>query len=178
MKNKQIKILDEYRADELGLPILIKNVPVIEIDGHEVLDINYAKISEILFVALIIKPFPLTGLEIRFIRLFMGLTLERLALSLHVTHPTVLSWEKCGNEPTKMTDSTEAMLRIFAAKQGTQDNELIGVILNRFFIGPSKNDMDHKKRAAIIELNTLHKEEAPKIHFSDREDDLRFLQLA
>jgi DNA-binding transcriptional regulator YiaG len=132
---KPIKTIDTYRADELGLPILIKGVSVIEIDGHEVMDIDYAKISEVLFVALIIKPFPLTGAEVRFMRLFMGLTLESLATSLHVTHPTILSWEKCGNEMTKMTDSTEAILRMFAAKQGAKDNELIGVILNRFFGG-------------------------------------------
>jgi len=175
--HKPIKIIDEYRADELGLPVLIKGVPVIEIDGHEVLDIDYAKISEFLFAALIIKPFPLTGAEVRFMRLFMGLTLERLATSLHVTHPTILSWEKCGNELTKMTDSTEAMLRIFAAKQGAKDYELIGVILNKFFDGVSKT-VTPSKCATIIELDAFHKEEAPKVLFSIQEADLRLLEGA
>jgi DNA-binding transcriptional regulator YiaG len=177
MSNKQVKIIDEYRADELGLPVLIKRVPIIEIDGREVMDIDYTKISEVLFAALIIKPFPLTGAEVRFMRLFMGLTLENLANSLHVTHPTILSWEKCGNEPTKMTDSTEAILRIFAAKQGSKDNELIGVILNRFFGGPSKTNI-RSKSATIIELDPTHKGEIPKIHFSDQEKDLRLVREA
>lgn len=177
MRNRHIKIIDEYRADELGLPVLIRGVPIIEIDGYEVMDIDYEKISELLFAALIIKPFPLTGAEVRFMRLFMGLTLENLANSLHVTHPTILSWEKCGNEPTKMTDSTEAILRIFAAKQGAKDNELIGIILNRFFGGPSKADISPKS-ATIIELDATHKDEAPKIHFSDQENDLRLVQEA
>jgi DNA-binding transcriptional regulator YiaG len=175
--SRQIKIIDEYRADELGLPVLIRGVPIIEIDGHEVMDIDYAKISKVLFMALIIKPFPLTGAEIRFMRLFMGLTLENLANSLHVTHPTVLSWEKCGNEPTKMTDSTEAILRIFAAKQGAKDNELIGIILNRFFGGHSKTDFSSRS-ATIIELGATHKEETPKVYFSDQEDDLRLVNEA
>lgn len=117
------------------MPIIIKSVLIIEIDEHEVMDIDYVRISQVLFAALIIKPFPLSGAEVRFIRLFMGLTLESLANSLHVTHPTILSWEKCGNEPTKMTDSTEAILRIFAAQEGIKDNELIGIVLNRFFGG-------------------------------------------
>jgi DNA-binding transcriptional regulator YiaG len=177
MHKKLIKIIDEYRADELGLPIVIKSVPIIEMDGHEIIDIDYAKISELLFAALIIKPFPLTGAEVRFIRLFMGLTLENLANSLHVTHPTVLSWEKYGNEPTKMTDSTEAMLRIFAAKRGAKDNERIGIILNRFFGGPAKTEKN-PKCATIIELNAMQRDEAPKIHFSNEEHDLRLVQEA
>jgi hypothetical protein len=57
MNNKVIKIIKEYRADELGLPILIRNVPIVEIEGHEVLDIDYEGISKLLFAALIIKPF-------------------------------------------------------------------------------------------------------------------------
>lgn len=165
MSNRPIRIIEEYRADELGLPILIKGVPIIEIDGHEVMDIDYAKISEVLFTALIVKPFPLTGLEVRFMRLFMGLTLENLALSLHVTHPTILSWEKCGNEPTKMTDSTEVILKIFSAKRGTKDNGLVGALLNQFFEGRSKPKAA-LKCATIVELGALHQEKTPKIHFS------------
>jgi DNA-binding transcriptional regulator YiaG len=172
-----MKIIDEYKADELGLPIIIKGVALIEVDGHEVLDIDYAKISELLFAALILKPFPLTGAEIRFMRLFMGLTLESLANSLHVTHPTILSWERSANEPTHMTDSTEAMLRIFAARQGAKDNELIGIVLNRFFGGRALSEKTNKC-ATIVDLNTIQRGEAPTIHFSERDEDLRFLKGA
>jgi transcriptional regulator with XRE-family HTH domain len=110
-------------------------------------------------------------------RLFMGMTLESLAKSLHVTHPTILSWERYGNNPTVMTDSTEAILRIFAAQQGAKDNELIGVILNRFFGGPIEKE-EPAKCATIVELNPNHKEEIPKIHFSNKASDLRLLQEA
>lgn len=171
MKKKNKSILPEYKADELGLPLIIRNVPIIEIEGHEVLDIDYSKISELLFASLILKPFPLTGAEVRFMRLFMGLTLESLAESLHVTHPTILGWERYGNEPTKMTDTTEAILRIFAAKQGAKDNELIGIILDKFFSG-SKKDPSVSKSATIVELDA----EFPRISFSNEEEDLRFLQ--
>jgi DNA-binding transcriptional regulator YiaG len=177
MSKKTKKIIPHYRAEELGLPVIIKNVPIIEVDGHEVIDIDYAQISEMLFAALILKPFPLTGSEVRFMRLFMGLTLEKLATSLHVTHPTVLSWEKCGNEPTKMTDSTEALLRILGAQEGAKDSELIGILLNEFFNGTVKTD-SHKKCATIIELDTLHKEDTPKVRFSDDENDLRLIYEA
>lgn len=177
MNNKAIRIMEEYRADELGLPILIKNVPVVKMDDHEVMDIDYVAIGKVLFAALIIKPFPLTGAEVRFMRLFMSLTLESLAKSLHVTHPTVLAWERYGNNPTMMTDSTEAMLRIFAAQQGAKDNELVAIILNQFFGGSIEKEAP-TKCATIVELNPNHKEEMPKIHFSNKASDLRLLQEA
>ena len=173
MKKEPKKIIDEYRADELGLPIIMKGVPVIEVDGHEVIDIDYTKISSLIFASLIIKPFPLTGAEIRFMRLFMGLTLESLAKSLHVTHPSILSWEKCGDEPTKMTDSTEAMLRLFAAQQGIKDNELVKIILNNYFRGIAESDKP-SKCTTIVELY----EETPKVYFSTEENDLRFVEGA
>jgi DNA-binding transcriptional regulator YiaG len=168
MKNKT-KILNEYWAHELGLPILIKGAPVIEIDGYEVLDLDYAKISSALFAALILKPYPFTGAEVKFLRLFMGLTLERLASYLHVTHPTILTWEKSNDKPTRMGDSTEAMLRILAAKQGVRDDELVELILNRFF------DAFRKARKAaqaypIVELSTLHKNEISKVFFVEDSD--------
>lgn len=173
MKNETKKIIDEYRADELGLPIILKGVPIIEVEGHEVVDIDYEKISSLVFASLIIKPFPLTGAEIRFMRLFMGLTLESLAKSLHVTHPSILSWEKCRNEPTKMTDSTEAMLRLFAAQQGMKDNELVKIILTNFFNGEAESHKPYKC-ATIVELY----EETPKVYFSSKDNDLRFVEGA
>lgn len=169
MKKKKTKSISEYWAHELGLPVLIKNVPVIEIDGHEVVDINHAKISEALFLALIMKPFPLTGSEVRFMRLFMGLTLESLAKSLHVHHPTILAWEKKSEVPTKMTDSTEVMLRIFAAKNGVKDHELAEVIIDKFFSG--REDYETvSKSSRVIELYPSEEDQAPSVQFIPDED--------
>lgn len=177
-QKKIVKIIDNYRADELGLPLIIKGVPVIKIDGHEVLDIDYSKISEFLFVALIMKPMPLSGAEIRFMRIFMGFTLEALATKLHVTHPTILSWEKCENDFTKMTDTTEAMFRIFSAKEGVKDNELIMAIANEFFDSPWPKNEKTSKKATIVELSTFTRDDVPNIYFSDKEQDLQFFQEA
>lgn len=177
MYKKSIKIIDVYLARELGLPVILKNVPVVEIDGNEVMDIDYSSISAEIFVHLITKPPFLTGEEVRFMRLFMGLTLESLANSLHVTHPTILSWENHGNEPTNMTDSTEVMLRIFSAKQGTSDNELVGVLLNQFFEGKPKI-IDYEKSATIVKLNVHQKNAVPKVYLSSSKEDLQILQEA
>lgn len=178
MSTQQKKIIEEHYASELGLPVVIKNVPIIEVDGEEILDIDYSKISEALFANLLLKPYPLTGAEIRFMRLFMELTLEKFATALHVTHPTVLSWEKNGNQFTNMTDGTEAMLRIFAARQGAKDNELIAVIANNFFDNPWEKLSKASHKATIVELDTTDNDSEPKIFYSDNEHDLQLVQEA
>ena len=178
MNTPQKKIIEAHYASELGLPVVIKNVPVIEIDGEEILDIDYSKISETLFASLLLKPFPLTGEEVRFMRLFMELTLEKLAAALHVTHPTVLSWEKSNNQFTNMTDGTEAMLRIFAARQGAKDNELIYVIANKFFDNPWEKPSKASNKATIVQLDTSDNDNVPKVFYSDNEHDLQLVQEA
>lgn len=165
MSKKPKKYLKEYHSKELGINVIIQNVPVIDIEGHEVYDIDFDKVGEIFFAHLILKPHALTGAEVRFMRLFMGLTIEVLANCLHVTHPTVISWEKCGEDPTKMTNTTEAMLRIYAARHGAKDYELIQQILEKFFIGPKK-DTTLKKSQAIIELSPYGIKDLPKVKFT------------
>ncbi len=177
MQNKKPKILDEYWAHELGLPILLKGVPVVYLEGNEVIDIDYEQLSETLFAALILKPYSLTGAEVRFMRFYMELTLEQLAAKLHVTHASVLTWEKCKNNPTKMTASTETMLRLFAAKQGVKDHELIEVILDHFFEDKSA-EQSGKRASTIVEFNTRHQEELPIITFTPEEDGLSEVQEA
>lgn len=172
MKKENKIRYETYEAHELGLPILIKNAPIIEIEGHEVIDIDYTKISEVLFNALILKPTPLLGREVRFIRLFMGLTLEAFANKLQVTHPTVLAWERMEDREAKITSSTEAMLRILAAKQGLEDSELAEVILNRFFESSRNKYCKEEAKTPIIgvELDSQKNQEPPKIHFISEED--------
>ncbi|MCB1134979.1 MAG: hypothetical protein KDK78_01820 [Chlamydiia bacterium] len=163
--NKNItRILDEYKADELGLPVVIRSVPVIDLAGEEVLDINYAQVSAAIFSALILKPYRLTGSEVKFMRLFMELTLEGLAKKLHVTHPSVLSWERCEQQHTNMSESTEALLRILAAQQSKKDQELISVVLDTFFHG--KYSEEDGRVTTIVELNPASDSELPQVRFS------------
>jgi len=64
--------------------------------------------------ALALNPSRLTGNEVRFIRLFAGMTLVQFAARLDVTHPAVLKWEKRGNQATGMGWPTEKDIRLFA----------------------------------------------------------------
>ena len=176
MSNHKKKSSKDYWAHELGLPVLIKDAPVIEIEGEEVVDLDYKIISEVLFIGLIMKPMPLTGAEVRFMRLFMEFTLEGLAEKLQVKHPTVLNWENRGNESTSMTPSTEAILRMLAAKEGAKDSELVEVVLNNFF-NKKQQDVPKNKITPIMQFNPLNSNESPSLKFSD-EDDLPFIQEA
>ena len=63
---------------------------------------NYEQLAQAVLKALCFKPARLTGNEVRFIRLQLGMTLEEFAARFCVTHPSVIKWEKQEDEPTKI----------------------------------------------------------------------------
>lgn len=107
------KIQKVYEGHGFGFPVVLLNVPMIQVRGEWLPDVNQNKLSEIVLGALIHKPYRLTGNEVHFIRIFLGMTLEQFAKRLDVTHPAVLKWEKKQTEPTGMIWSTEKDIRLF-----------------------------------------------------------------
>lgn len=111
MKKKIQKI---YEAHGFGFPVILLNTPMVQIRGEWVPNVNHNKLNEAVLEALVHKPSRLTGSEVRFIRLFLNMTLEQFASRLDITHPAVLKWEKRQNDSTEMNWSTEKDIRLFA----------------------------------------------------------------
>lgn len=108
------KIQKVYEDHGFGFPVTLLNVPMIEVRGELVPDVNQKELQRRVVEALAFKPSRLTGNEIRFIRLFAEMTLVQFASRLDVTHPAVLKWEKRGDKSTGMIWSTEKDIRLFA----------------------------------------------------------------
>lgn len=105
------KIQEEFVYEGLGFPIILKNVPMIFIRDSWVLDINLNTFQKVVLLGLAFHKYLLSGNQIRFIRLWLGLTQTEFGKLLGVTHPAVVKWEKSGNEPSKMTLAIERDLR-------------------------------------------------------------------
>src|SRR5271166_4173327 len=108
------KIQKVYEDHGFGFPVTLLNVPMIEVRGELVPDVNQNEVQRRVIEALAFKPCRLTGNEIHFIRLYAGMTLVQFASRLDVTHPAVLKWEKRGAKATGMIWSTEKDIRLFA----------------------------------------------------------------
>lgn len=94
-----------------GFPVRLENVPVKQMRGHEVVDVDANALRHAVLVALLRKPTRLTGSEVRFIRLELELSKAAFAARCGVTHPAVIKWEGCEGEVTHMASSTEFLIR-------------------------------------------------------------------
>lgn len=95
-----------------GFPVTLRQVPMIQLLGVWTPDVDFQDLQPALLAKLVLRQFPLTGLEVRFIRHSFKLTLQAFALRFGVTHPAVIKWEQAGNRRTGMTWTTEKDLRL------------------------------------------------------------------
>ena len=137
-KEKSIKY---YKTRLIGFPIVILNVKMRKIMGEWCPLINWSAIERIALVALIKKPSSLTGEEVRFVRLYFGLTLEQLGKKLGVTPQAVKKWESKEDKPTNMLISTERNIRLLLLellyskeiKTIKQFKDMVDYVLNHTF---------------------------------------------
>lgn len=106
--------IKRYIFKGFGFPVELHNVPAREIRGSIEPIINYKNLA-IMVISEICSDEntnPLTGRQVFFLRNHLNMTLREFGKMLEVTHPVVKQWEKCDDHSTKMSDSTEKILRL------------------------------------------------------------------
>jgi DNA-binding transcriptional regulator YiaG len=99
-----------------GLDYLtITGVPIRETAHGEVIDIPYERLERLVAKAIVKNAVPIRGLEVKFLRKALGLSLGAFAKELELTAPGVLKWEKAAKERLLMPN--EAAVRAFAAEK-------------------------------------------------------------
>ncbi|NGX41062.1 MAG: hypothetical protein KR126chlam4_00897 [Candidatus Anoxychlamydiales bacterium] len=111
------KIEKEIIYEGLGFPILLRNVPMIELRGNWVPDIDLNVLQKVTLLALAHHPVDLTGNQIRFIRTWLGLTQSEFGKLFGVTHPAVVKWEKKRNSVAKINLTTQRDIRLWVLDQ-------------------------------------------------------------
>lgn len=114
---KKRKIQKEVIYEGLGFPIVLRNAPMIDLRGVWALDIDLNILQKAVLLGLAHHPSDLTGNQIRFIRLWLGLTQSEFGKLFGVTHPAVVKWEKEGNKSSKITLTTQRDLRLWLLDQ-------------------------------------------------------------
>lgn len=114
---KKQKIEKEIIYDGLGFPIVLRNVPMIELRGVWSPDIDLNILQKVVLLALAHHPANLTGNQIRFIRTWLGLTQSEFGKLFGLTHPAIVKWEKSKNNASKMNITTQRDLRLWLLDQ-------------------------------------------------------------
>ena len=96
-----------------GFKIKIINPQYLKIFNEWMLDIDFQKLDNRAYELLATIKRPLTGNEVRFIRLHSGLNMTQFGERLSVSHAAVGKWEKTKDTATKMEWNTEREIRMF-----------------------------------------------------------------
>ncbi|MCE5316737.1 MAG: hypothetical protein LLG04_05160 [Parachlamydia sp.] len=110
MKRKTVKL---FVLEALGFPIQLSNVPMVELRGDFVPDIDYNKLQKAVLLHLSHKKMPLTGNEIQFIRKYFSMTAKAFGHLFGYTHSAVLKWENRGDHFARIAPTTEVYLRLY-----------------------------------------------------------------
>jgi len=129
MKTKTVK---RYTYKGLGFPIILLDVPFVEIRGVWTPAIKYEKLQKEVLLALCHKPIPFSGNEVHFIRAYFEMTLHQFGKQFGVSHVAVLHWEKTKNRVAKISTTTELCIRLFILEKLEINNQLFRDIFREF----------------------------------------------
>ena len=102
--------------DLTSLPYIhFLNVPMYESKHGPVIDVNIGVMEKLAAKAVVKQRIPLRGLEVKFLRKTLGLSLEKFANKLGLTSGTVFHWEK--EQSKRLIPVNEAAVRSFVAEE-------------------------------------------------------------
>lgn len=110
MKRKIEKL---YTFEGLGFPVHLINVPMIEVRGEFILDIDFNKLQKAVLLHLSHKKTPLTGNEVQYIRKYFSLNITAFGRLFGYSHSAVLKWENQGDAFAKIAPTAEIYLRLY-----------------------------------------------------------------
>ena len=151
-----------YIDRRFGFDVILVDVPMQQVRGEWVPDINANHLRTAVLAGLTTKPGPLSGAEVHFVRHWMEHTTTEFGELLGVTHAAVLKWEKKGQEPTGMNRATEFRLRVLILERLPQS------VQNQIVANHQKgrrNDPELTRLLALIE--DVWRETSTKAHGSE-----------
>lgn len=147
------KVQKNLIFESLGFPIVLTNVPMVEIRGELVPDISYNKLQKAVLLHLCYKKTPLTGNEIKFIRKYLELTTKEFGYIFGYTHSAVLKWENQEDHIARMSPTAEFYLRIYALEHIQKEKSALKDLYNTIHIPDLAKYLKNPKEC---KYNPLH----------------------
>jgi DNA-binding transcriptional regulator YiaG len=105
---KQARVIaGSYRFDEVGLPVLLKNIELIDCRECGTLDPIIPDVNGLMHViafAVIAHPCRLTGKEVKFLRKYLGMSGDEFSRLVNIDRTTLSKWENDQQEIGKHSD--------------------------------------------------------------------------
>jgi DNA-binding transcriptional regulator YiaG len=99
MVKKIKKLISSYEYLELGFPIILKDIAIIEDREHEYAQINHKDVMNKAAFNLVMKHENLDGARLKFLRRFINCSLDEMATLTEMPKSTLHNWEKESGKP-------------------------------------------------------------------------------
>ncbi len=129
------KLADRYVDFGFGFPVVLLSVPMIQVRGIWTPNVNQQIFKNKVVAHLSSYQGRLLGYHVRFLRLFLEMTLVNFADHLGVSHPAVLKWEKLGAKTCGMNWSTEKDIRLLAFSRVSKSSKSFYDLYKSFELG-------------------------------------------
>lgn len=117
------KIEKNYIYHGFGFPVVLHNVPMIEMRGVWTPDIKWNRLEKIVLLLLAHQPYELTGNQVRFIRHCLKMSQRDFAELFRVTHVSVVKWEKLRDKAARMQLTTQIAIRLHVLDNLVKDDK-------------------------------------------------------
>ena len=125
-------ITTNYRFDEVGLPVLLKNVEVAECKKcgtREPIIPNVDGLMQAIAFAVVTQPCKLTGSEVKFLRKYIGLSGAEFARLVHVEPETLSRWQ---NEKEEIGKNSDRLIRFIVVSKSPELRNQMEEFLNKY----------------------------------------------
>ncbi len=124
-------ITGNYRFDEVGIPVLLKNVELVKCSDCGTVDPIIPDLDGLMHVialAVISHPCKVSGDEIKFLRKYLGMSGEDFSRLIHIDRTTLSRWEN-GDEPGPQSDR---LIRLLVLNKSQELRQHIEEMMKQF----------------------------------------------
>ncbi len=146
------KIQKRFVDHGCGFPVVLENVPMINVRENWTPDIDYDELHKAVLRSLANKPTRLTGNQIKFVRHYFGLTLVAFGNYFDVSHPAVLKWENTGDDTPSIKWSLERDLRMFILDRLEESPKVLGALYRKLHASARQPRSNRLKIAGTMRM--------------------------
>jgi DNA-binding transcriptional regulator YiaG len=95
--------------------VYLKNVPVRQTSHGEVLDARLCRVERAIATEIVKKGIPIRGMEVKFLRKSLALSMEKFGKLLGISAPAILKWERASAR--RLEPINEVAVRALMAEQ-------------------------------------------------------------
>lgn len=105
--------IKNYQWNGFGFPVIFNELPAIKVRGAIIPDMDMSVFARPVIEHICVhQNVPLSGGQVKFIRLYFGLSLREFAKFASVRHQSVMRWESRKSSAAQIDVNTEVVLRL------------------------------------------------------------------